>query len=151
MDMFFFLLAFFLAGMFPVFSSPISQGALLVLMSFCLVSLISVFSSSWYGYILFLVFIGGLLVLFIYVCMVSSNYSFSAKFSEVVIFALLSLYFLTMVGGSSIARLLGFSTWESGSSLSLLLFVGLVVLLLAAFLGIVRVITGGGALIVSSS
>ncbi len=33
-------------------------------------------NSSWFAYVLFLIFIGGLIVMFVYVCLLSSNYQF---------------------------------------------------------------------------
>nr|YP_009353569.1 NADH dehydrogenase subunit 6 [Ellobium chinense]AQX92056.1 NADH dehydrogenase subunit 6 [Ellobium chinense] len=148
---FLFSLTFFLMAMFPVFSSPIGLGGVLVLISFSLVCLVSVMASSWYGYILFLVYIGGLLVLFIYVCMVSSNYPLVLGPQQAVSLLFLALMASLFISGPSPARFLGWSTWESGAQLSLALFVGLVILLLVVFLAIVRVVSGGGALTVETS
>nr|WDD39320.1 NADH dehydrogenase subunit 6 [Onchidium reevesii] len=137
-------------SVFPIINSPLSMGGALIVMSFCSVSLLSVFASSWYSYILFLVYIGGMLVLFIYVCMVSSNFPLTlnpSMFFMVFGLALVASMFLpTSLGG----RVLGYSLYESGEWLPLLLFVGLAVVLLAVFLAVARVVSGGGALMIES-
>nr|ATW72357.1 NADH dehydrogenase subunit 6 [Dolabella auricularia] len=142
-----------LLSTFPLYKNPISLGGVLVLISFCLVSLASLFSSWWYAYVLFLVYIGGLLVMFIYVCLVSSNYPFFVNPNQIVLLLSVSL------GGCYVMSLkpvtlsfLGGELWDSGSGLvydnSLSLFVGLVVLLLLMLLVVVRS-SGAGAVIVS--
>nr|YP_009460050.1 NADH dehydrogenase subunit 6 [Auriculastra duplicata]AUT77313.1 NADH dehydrogenase subunit 6 [Auriculastra duplicata] len=144
-------LMFFLAAMFPLFSSPIGLGGILILISFCLVCLVALMGSGWYGYILFLVYIGGLLVLFIYVCMVSSNYPLAIYPQQAISLLVLGLMASFLISGPAPVRFLGWSAWESGSQLSLALYIGLVVLLLVVFLAIVRVITGGGALSIETA
>nr|QNV11927.1 NADH dehydrogenase subunit 6 [Planorbarius corneus] len=74
--------------MFPVFSSPVVLGMLLFFTSVFVVFVMSVFLSSWYSYILFLVYVGGLLVLFIYMCMMSSNEKFFKSFPNFLIMGL---------------------------------------------------------------
>nr|YP_003495113.1 NADH dehydrogenase subunit 6 [Platevindex mortoni]ADD37168.1 NADH dehydrogenase subunit 6 [Platevindex mortoni]UZH97740.1 NADH dehydrogenase subunit 6 [Platevindex mortoni] len=139
-----------LMAMFPITGSPLSMGGALIATSFCLVSLMAIFSSSWYGYVLFLVYIGGLLVLFIYVCMVSSNFPFvlspSLTFFVVGLAALAGLF----MPSSLPKRVLGGSLYEAGGDLSLFLFVSLVVILLAAFLAVARIVSGGGSLAIES-
>nr|YP_010574499.1 NADH dehydrogenase subunit 6 [Peronia verruculata]UZH97753.1 NADH dehydrogenase subunit 6 [Peronia verruculata] len=147
---FFFLASLCLTAMFPILGSPLSMGGALIGMSFCWVSLMSTFASSWYGYILFLVYVGGLLVLFIYVCMVSSNFPFTVSLSMsffVLGLAVLVGFFLPM---SVPKRILGFSLYESGECLSLILFISLAVVLLAAFLAVARIVSGGGSLVIES-
>nr|YP_010574486.1 NADH dehydrogenase subunit 6 [Onchidium reevesii]ADZ61657.1 NADH dehydrogenase subunit 6 [Onchidium reevesii]UZH97727.1 NADH dehydrogenase subunit 6 [Onchidium reevesii] len=140
----------FSMALFPVMGSPLSMGGALIATSFGVVSLMSIFSSSWYGYVLFLVYIGGLLVLFIYVCMVSSNFPFminpSLAFS---VFGLAGLAGLFMPSTQP-KRILGGSLYETGAELSLFLFVSLVVILLAAFLAVARIVAGGGSLVIES-
>nr|YP_004934884.1 NADH dehydrogenase subunit 6 [Ovatella vulcani]AEQ93846.1 NADH dehydrogenase subunit 6 [Ovatella vulcani] len=137
------LLTLFLIASFPIFTSPIGLGGMLVLISFMLVVQLAMYFSGWYAYILFLVYIGGLLVLFIYVCMVSSNYRLSASPKVVVPVVLRVLVASVLVTGATSTKILGFSGWESGGALSLGLFIGLVILLLVAFLAVARIITGG--------
>nr|YP_010159290.1 NADH dehydrogenase subunit 6 [Paragnetina indentata]QRG31740.1 NADH dehydrogenase subunit 6 [Paragnetina indentata] len=67
-----------LAFIFTQMSHPLAMGLMLLLQTF-LVTLIAGFltQSFWFSYILFLVFLGGLLVLFIYVTSLASNEMFS--------------------------------------------------------------------------
>nr|QNV11810.1 NADH dehydrogenase subunit 6 [Peregriana peregra] len=78
-------------SMFPVLVSPVSLGGLLIFISISFVVLMNLMSSAWYGYLLFLIYIGGLLVLFIYMCMISSNTIFKLELPQVILlFMLLS-------------------------------------------------------------
>nr|WGW18090.1 NADH dehydrogenase subunit 6 [Puncturella cf. parvinobilis] len=74
--------------------TPLSLGLSVGLLSglYCLV--IGVAFSSWYGYILFLIYVGGLLVMFIYVGAISPNVTFSLnKF----LLSLLVLFYFVLV------------------------------------------------------
>nr|YP_009671928.1 NADH dehydrogenase subunit 6 [Strahlaxius plectrorhynchus]QCX31788.1 NADH dehydrogenase subunit 6 [Strahlaxius plectrorhynchus] len=63
--------------MFTRLNHPLSMGIVLLLQT-CMVCIASglVGNSFWFSYILFLVFLGGMLVLFIYVASLASNESF---------------------------------------------------------------------------
>nr|QGT33435.1 NADH dehydrogenase subunit 6 [Ptecticus aurifer] len=67
---------------FMQMNHPLAMGLMLLVQSF-LICLITgmIFNSFWYSYILFLVFLGGMLILFIYVTSLASNemFSFSTK------------------------------------------------------------------------
>nr|YP_004891575.1 NADH dehydrogenase subunit 6 [Phalera flavescens]AEB71587.1 NADH dehydrogenase subunit 6 [Phalera flavescens] len=69
-------------------NNPLSMG-LMILMQTLLICLLSgmMIKTYWFSYILFLTFLGGLLVLFIYVSSIASNELFNMKF-------LLNLFFL---------------------------------------------------------
>nr|WRW10865.1 NADH dehydrogenase subunit 6 [Melampus sincaporensis] len=136
----------FLAGMASVSGSPIGLGGYLITLSFIVSCLIGAASSSWYSLILFLVFVGGVLVLFTYVCMVSSNFVVTNLSSQLAISLVISTLVMTMAAGPLEAGWMGFSLSSDGHEISLVTLLSLVVLLLAAFLGIVRVITSGGSL-----
>nr|YP_008080467.1 NADH dehydrogenase subunit 6 [Melanitis leda]AEH05136.1 NADH dehydrogenase subunit 6 [Melanitis leda] len=74
MKMFTSLLTIFLTIFMFFINHPISMG-LLILMQTLLICILSgmLINSYWFSYILFLVFLGGLLVLFIYVSSIASN------------------------------------------------------------------------------
>nr|YP_009045270.1 NADH dehydrogenase subunit 6 [Lexias dirtea]AHA03621.1 NADH dehydrogenase subunit 6 [Lexias dirtea] len=79
---------------------PLSMG-LLILIQTLLTCLITgmLINTYWFSYILFLIFLGGLLVLFIYVSSVASNelfkFSFFNKFSYIIyIFMIISISFI---------------------------------------------------------
>nr|YP_010574745.1 NADH dehydrogenase subunit 6 [Doris odhneri]UZI00316.1 NADH dehydrogenase subunit 6 [Doris odhneri] len=138
---------------FPLLKNPISMAAMIVVISLCLVSAISVFSSFWFSYVLFLVYVGGLLVMFIYICLVSSNFPF--KFSvNGLIFALFCSFMISLSNkGALTVNFLGYSSWVTGDSLAetknISIFLFLAVLLLAMLLVVVRV-SGASSFVVSN-
>nr|YP_009692006.1 NADH dehydrogenase subunit 6 [Paradyschiria parvula]QEG77641.1 NADH dehydrogenase subunit 6 [Paradyschiria parvula] len=88
-----FLIHLFLMTMNILFMSmnhPMSLGLILFLQTLILAILSSIIN-PWYSYMLFLIFIGGLLVLFIYVISLASNEIFSINFK------LLSLIYLMLM------------------------------------------------------
>nr|YP_009441614.1 NADH dehydrogenase subunit 6 [Anopheles dirus]AFO73311.1 NADH dehydrogenase subunit 6 [Anopheles dirus A]AFO73324.1 NADH dehydrogenase subunit 6 [Anopheles dirus A]ANE11037.1 NADH dehydrogenase subunit 6 [Anopheles dirus] len=70
---------------------PLSMGLMLLIQTFltCLITGIYV-KTFWFSYVLFLIFLGGMLILFIYVTSLSSNEMFSMSFS-------LSLFSIFMI------------------------------------------------------
>nr|WCD24047.1 NADH dehydrogenase subunit 6 [Mancinella alouina] len=62
----------------PFMSQPLSLGLMVMISTLfmCVVSAITL--SSWYGYILFLIYVGGLLVMFAYVASLSPNVLFGS-------------------------------------------------------------------------
>nr|AAM33106.1 NADH dehydrogenase subunit 6 [Aeolidia papillosa] len=141
----------FLLLCFPLFYSPMSLIAILMMVSLMFVGFLSFFGSFWYSYILFLIYVGGLLVLFIYICLVSSNFSVLIAPEGVVVALTLSLMFSLFSDSSQPYSFLGMSNWKSGSSLvepeNLSIFLFLVVLLLAMLLVVVRVSGAGSAIV----
>nr|YP_004425054.1 NADH dehydrogenase subunit 6 [Calinaga davidis]ADU86253.1 NADH dehydrogenase subunit 6 [Calinaga davidis] len=80
---------------------PISMGLLILLQTFLMCIFLGMLVNSyWFSYILFLIFLGGLLVLFIYVSSIASNeflkFSMKNKFIFIFLFMftlLINLYF----------------------------------------------------------
>nr|YP_009050258.1 NADH dehydrogenase subunit 6 [Ifremeria nautilei]AHI45685.1 NADH dehydrogenase subunit 6 [Ifremeria nautilei] len=67
--------------MFPLMAQPLSLG-LTIMISTLLMCLVSaMLLSAWYAYILFLIYVGGLLVMFAYVAALSPNVLFSSNMS----------------------------------------------------------------------
>nr|QWE50974.1 NADH dehydrogenase subunit 6 [Planorbella pilsbryi] len=126
---------------FPMFTSPVSLGMLLFLTSVFVVLVTNFLLSMWYSYILFLVYVGGLLVLFIYMCMMSSNEKFFARIPNFLFIILILWYFFTEPLSETSKSFLGFSNFESSYFLSLSLFMSLVVVLLITFLTIMRIVS----------
>lgn len=86
-----FLIVFF-NFLFMVIKHPLSMGAILLFQTL----FIAVFSglalpSFWYSYILILIFLGGILILFIYVASIAANEKFSQTFRSVPIIFILSI------------------------------------------------------------
>nr|YP_009564046.1 NADH dehydrogenase subunit 6 [Puerulus angulatus]QAX91409.1 NADH dehydrogenase subunit 6 [Puerulus angulatus] len=90
MTMVFFPLILFLSLLFTRLVHPLSAGIILLIQT-TLISLASGVGapSFWFSYILFLIFLGGMLVLFIYVASLASNEPF--KISITGLFTILSL------------------------------------------------------------
>nr|YP_010046553.1 NADH dehydrogenase subunit 6 [Anopheles annulipes]QPJ78432.1 NADH dehydrogenase subunit 6 [Anopheles annulipes] len=73
---------------------PLSMGLMLLIQTFltCLITGIYV-KTFWFSYVLFLIFLGGMLILFIYVTSLSSNEMFSMSFS----LSLFSIFMITIM------------------------------------------------------
>nr|UKZ48254.1 NADH dehydrogenase subunit 6 [Punctum randolphii] len=144
LSMFILVFMSFISFMFTMVGSPMGLVGLLILMSFFMVSLMSVLVSSWYAYMLFLVYVGGLLVMFIYICMISSNYtmelSMNIFYLTVVVLLLSGNYMLI---NTSKVMLGGYSNLAA-YDFPLELLISLAVLLLATFLAMVQTIFCGG-------
>nr|YP_010415493.1 NADH dehydrogenase subunit 6 [Capnia yunnana]USC52381.1 NADH dehydrogenase subunit 6 [Capnia yunnana] len=70
---------------FTQMSHPLAMGMMLLLQTLLICLLTGVMAQSfWFSYILFLVFLGGMLVLFIYVTSLASNEMFSLSLKMVV-------------------------------------------------------------------
>ena len=131
----------------PFAGGPLRLGALLVLLSLGIVCGIRVVGTWWYSYVLFLVYIGGLLVIFIYVCLISRNNSFtsSMRVLGVTAIVLISSYFIRRKFINKV------SLFDAGSMFifrgNLWAYIGLVLLLLIILLVIVRS-SGSGSVVV---
>nr|YP_010831209.1 NADH dehydrogenase subunit 6 [Elysia viridis]WFF64233.1 NADH dehydrogenase subunit 6 [Elysia viridis] len=138
----FLILSFFLSISLSMFKTPSSMAAAIVFLSGSLVSIMALMSSYWFSYVLFLVYVGGLLVMFIYVCLVSSNFPFKINQNQGIFGLGLSALLLTSVSSPELKSILGCSNWASGSDLmesnNLSLFLSLTVLLLVMLLVVVR-------------
>nr|ALO77346.1 NADH deshydrogenase subunit 6 [Chirotenon longimanus] len=91
---------FFLSSMFMFLKHPLSLGLTLLLQTI-LVALISglLNSSFWFSYIIFLILVGGLMILFIYMTSVASNEKFKFSFKMSWIF-IVSITFLIILENS---------------------------------------------------
>nr|YP_009353727.1 NADH dehydrogenase subunit 6 [Neotrypaea harmandi]BAX02581.1 NADH dehydrogenase subunit 6 [Neotrypaea harmandi] len=93
----FFPVMMFFSLLFMRMRHPLSMGLVLLLQT-CLVCLSSglLSLSYWFSYILFLVFLGGMLVLFIYVASLAPNEPFQLKL-ETTVFLLFSLFMVFLI------------------------------------------------------
>nr|YP_010263904.1 NADH dehydrogenase subunit 6 [Spilarctia casigneta]UIF93597.1 NADH dehydrogenase subunit 6 [Spilarctia casigneta] len=75
-------------------NNPLSMGLMILIQTLmtCLISGLMI-KTYWFSYILFLIFLGGLLVLFIYVSSIASNELFKPSFNLKMIF-MMFLFFL---------------------------------------------------------
>nr|YP_010419954.1 NADH dehydrogenase subunit 6 [Anopheles ziemanni]YP_010419980.1 NADH dehydrogenase subunit 6 [Anopheles coustani]QNM40270.1 NADH dehydrogenase subunit 6 [Anopheles coustani] len=76
---------------------PLSMGLMLLIQTFltCLLTGIYV-KTFWFSYVLFLIFLGGMLILFIYVTSLSSNEMFSMSFSLTIISFIMFMFMMTI-------------------------------------------------------
>nr|YP_010952771.1 NADH dehydrogenase subunit 6 [Trapezia septata]WMQ53191.1 NADH dehydrogenase subunit 6 [Trapezia septata] len=88
-------LVLLLSFLFTQLKHPLAMGLTLLLQTI-MISVITGTStySFWFSYILFLIFLGGMLVLFIYVASLASNESFSFSFKYLIFYTSL-FFFLT--------------------------------------------------------
>nr|UEK75620.1 NADH dehydrogenase subunit 6 [Epistrophe bashanensis] len=85
-----------LAFMFLQMNHPLSMGMMLLIQTVMICCISGLMTKSfWFSYILFLIFIGGMLVLFIYVTSLASNEMFTLSTKMVIL--LFSTFFIMMV------------------------------------------------------
>nr|QHD20117.1 NADH dehydrogenase subunit 6 [Ochlerotatus taeniorhynchus] len=79
--MFIMLMSFITSFIFMQMKHPLAMGLMLLIQTFLTSLLTGMFVKTfWFSYVLFLIFMGGMLVLFIYVTSLSSNEMFSMSF-----------------------------------------------------------------------
>nr|YP_009421075.1 NADH dehydrogenase subunit 6 [Viviparus chui]ASR74842.1 NADH dehydrogenase subunit 6 [Viviparus chui] len=72
----------------PLMAQPLSLGFSIIMFTLLMCILISMFLSSWYAYILFLIYVGGLLVMFAYVAALIPNIMMSMSSSMFLFFVI---------------------------------------------------------------
>nr|YP_009694394.1 NADH dehydrogenase subunit 6 [Pterostichus niger]QEI26054.1 NADH dehydrogenase subunit 6 [Pterostichus niger] len=88
------LLSLLMTMIFMFLKHPMSMGLILFIQTLLIALITGMFSYSfWYSYILFLIMIGGMLILFIYMTSLASNemFNFSIKMSLFIITSILSI------------------------------------------------------------
>nr|AML25982.1 NADH dehydrogenase subunit 6 [Staphylinidae sp. BMNH 1274232] len=90
------LLNFFLSTMFMLLNHPMTIGMMLLIQT-CLISMITglINMNFWFSYILFLIMIGGMLVLFIYMTSIASNEMFS--YSSKIMMYMIAVIFMSVL------------------------------------------------------
>nr|APT41560.1 NADH dehydrogenase subunit 6 [Trichophoromyia ininii] len=85
--------------MFMMMSHPLALGLMLLIQTLLISLIIGLMMKTfWFSYILFLTFMGGMLVLFIYITSLASNEMFSLSSKMMIMFSLfLSLLFISML------------------------------------------------------
>nr|YP_009572218.1 NADH dehydrogenase subunit 6 [Nassarius pullus]AND76373.1 NADH dehydrogenase subunit 6 [Nassarius pullus] len=98
----------------PLMMQPLSLGLVIMISTLLMCFISAMMLSPWYGYILFLIYVGGLLVMFAYVAALSPNVLFG-KGTPMLFFLAMVLpvfsifYFLPLIDVSSISYLSIFS------------------------------------------
>nr|QBC73181.1 NADH dehydrogenase subunit 6 [Cocculina subcompressa] len=148
-------LSFCFFMLIPMMLHPLSVGVCVLIVSMFSCLVISVISYPWYGYMLFLIFVGGLLVMFAYVCALTPNVIFTG-YSDFLLalllylgtfFLLKKMYFADMFSVVDISKLSMFSS-SMGESLVFPFFmsiiIGLGLILLFTLLAVVKICCGSG-------
>ncbi|YP_009176738.1 NADH dehydrogenase subunit 6 (mitochondrion) [Anopheles merus] len=95
------MMCLIMSFIFMQMKHPLSMGLMLLIQTFltCLITGIYV-KSFWFSYVLFLIFLGGMLILFIYVTSLSSNEMFTMSFKltmfSLVLFSLSMMIFFIL-------------------------------------------------------
>nr|ALO76849.1 NADH deshydrogenase subunit 6 [Adoretus sp. ADO01] len=93
-------LSFISSITFIFLSHPLSMGLMLLIQTITISLTMGFFNMNfWYSYILFLIMIGGMLVLFIYMTSVASNekFSYSIKITFMIIMLMMTMMFIIMM------------------------------------------------------
>nr|YP_009261620.1 NADH dehydrogenase subunit 6 [Tyspanodes striata]AKJ25920.1 NADH dehydrogenase subunit 6 [Tyspanodes striata] len=95
--MFFSLLIIMFSFTMLFLSNPLSMGLMILIQTLlvCLISSINL-STYWFSYIMFLTFLGGLLVMFIYVSSIASNEYFKISFYMMMMMCIFSMFSLLL-------------------------------------------------------
>nr|WJK73082.1 NADH dehydrogenase subunit 6 [Desbruyeresia cf. marianaensis] len=75
--------------MFPLMAQPLSLGLSIMISTLLMCCLSAALLSAWYAYILFLIYVGGLLVMFAYVAALTPNMLFTSGMSVLLFFFLI--------------------------------------------------------------
>nr|YP_009041217.1 NADH dehydrogenase subunit 6 [Gramastacus lacus]CDQ51980.1 NADH dehydrogenase subunit 6 [Gramastacus lacus] len=85
-----------LALLFTRLTHPLSMGLTLLTQTILVCLVTGTFNTSfWFSYILFLIFLGGMLILFIYIASLASNESFQINF--LFLYTLLASFILSLI------------------------------------------------------
>nr|WGO58065.1 NADH dehydrogenase subunit 6 [Rhabdoblatta melancholica] len=97
MKMLFMMTSSLLSLIFTQMNHPLAMGLILLIQT-TFISIITgmTATSFWFSYILFLIFLGGMLVLFIYVTSLASNEMFSLS-TKLILFSMISLPILYLI------------------------------------------------------
>nr|YP_009093868.1 NADH dehydrogenase subunit 6 [Marisa cornuarietis]AIT57576.1 NADH dehydrogenase subunit 6 [Marisa cornuarietis] len=140
-----------MAFMFPLMMQPLSLGLVLMFSTLLMCILSGLFLSSWYAYILFLIYVGGLLVMFAYVAALMPNMLFMSKNSGFFFLALQIplIYFfyshmfktLKTISYSDFNKfkMVSYFGLEFVSPLMISVFIGLAIILLANLVAVVKI------------
>nr|YP_003934266.1 NADH dehydrogenase subunit 6 [Dendropoma gregarium]AAL04456.1 NADH dehydrogenase subunit 6 [Dendropoma gregarium]ADI79377.1 NADH dehydrogenase subunit 6 [Dendropoma gregarium] len=143
----------------PAMTQPLTLGLVILIMTLGGCSMCGLFMSSWYGYLLFLVYVGGLLVMFAYVAALIPNVVYWINYKYVVFMGLSFLGLLMLFEGFYIdSGLLSPESdqWDSYEGIELCTAGGLIValahVLLVSLVAVVKICyRPGGALRAFSS
>lgn len=126
--------------------TPVSLGGAILFLSGLISVLIGNIISSWYGILLFLIYVGGLLVLFLYVIMLRRNFVVSFSLNLAIFFLLINIIIIIFTKdlNLNLERLI----FECSIDFSIGTFLRLGILLLVVFFSVVHIVLRKGRLII---
>nr|UYB77585.1 NADH dehydrogenase subunit 6 [Philonthus lomatus] len=113
-----FMLSLFLSTMFIFLSHPLSMGMTLLSQTILIALITGMMNINfWFSYILFLIMVGGMLVLFIYMTSIASNekFMFSNYLSILFIIMLMSSVMIYLLFDNNLLSLMNFSSSMNNS------------------------------------
>lgn len=136
----------------PLISQPLRLGLIIIISTLLICFTRAVTLSSWYGYILFLIYVGGLLVIFAYVAALAPNVLFG-RINPILIFIflivplILIFYFHPLIDLSPIRYTYNFAELKSlkiygieiVSPQIISILIGLVIILLINLIVVVKI------------
>nr|QHD26823.1 NADH dehydrogenase subunit 6 [Hemifusus tuba] len=138
--------------MLPLMSQPLSLGLVIMMSTLFMCFISAVTLSSWYGYILFLIYVGGLLVMFAYVAALVPNVLFGSSNPMLIFMFLVSplmlmFYFYPLIDLPSISYTHIFAELkplkmygiEMVSPQMISILIGLVIILLINLIVVVKI------------
>nr|AZN62401.1 NADH dehydrogenase subunit 6 [Achatinella fulgens] len=142
------IIIFFLVNMLLMsyywVTAPIILLFLIISCSMMLSILMGLSHSVWYGYILFLLYVGGVLVLFMYTVILSSNMKIKLiSITHMMFFIVLSLVIGLMVKDFSMLQL-GISVSLSSKMMNMYMFMLMGIVLLLVMLSILHLMISSG-------
>nr|QRV62612.1 NADH dehydrogenase subunit 6 [Nectoboreus dolerosus] len=109
---------------FMFLNHPMSMGLILMIQTICIVLITGFFSSSmWFSYVLFLIMIGGMLILLMYMTSLASNekFKFSKKLSiSTMIMMIITIIFNNINENMNFMLIKNSNTWEMINNINLL-------------------------------
>nr|YP_010936462.1 NADH dehydrogenase subunit 6 [Morula spinosa]WKW54915.1 NADH dehydrogenase subunit 6 [Morula spinosa] len=103
----------------PLMSQPLSLGMVIMVSTLLICITTAVTLSSWYAYILFLIYVGGLLVMFAYVAALSPNVLFGSG-APLAFFLVVLLFFVIFFFNNMFVDLSSLSSFDNLSSMKFL-------------------------------
>nr|QBC73231.1 NADH dehydrogenase subunit 6 [Divia briandi] len=136
----------------PMMMQPLSLGLCIMMISLMSCMLLGLTFSSWFSYVLFLIYVGGLLVMFVYVAALAPNTLFSSlkslmgiSFLSVIMFLLLTLLSPTDVSFLYDTLTLDHTSQNTKTGIAMVsssnvsMLIGLALILLMNLLAVVKV------------
>nr|ARH54621.1 NADH dehydrogenase subunit 6 [Rhizophagus aeneus] len=84
--------------LFMFLKHPLSLGGILLIQSILISLIIGLMNFNfWFSYILFLVMVGGMMVLFIYMTSIASNEKFKTSFNMILLYLIFSIFLIFLL------------------------------------------------------